>query len=192
MNSNYIELRNNRISLLPITAEHIQEMKLLSSDSDIWTWYTEDLTEPEALVRWMFTRLEETERGEKMTYSVVLNDTEQIIGSISYGHIDWAERGIEIGWTWLGAEFIGAGINKHMKFLMLQHVFESMGIVRLELRTDSTNIRSRRAMEKIGAQHDSTLRNHRRTRGGKRRDSVVYSIIKSEWSEVKDTIFNDF
>ncbi|MFK7952927.1 MAG: GNAT family N-acetyltransferase, partial [Ekhidna sp.] len=172
MNSFYTKLFNNKISLVPITEEHIEEMKSLSSNPDIWTWYTEDLTEPEALAGWMTKRLEETEKGEKMTYSVILNETSEIIGSTSYGHIDWTEKGIEIGWTWLGADYIGTGINKHMKFLMLQHAFEIMGIERLELRTDETNLRSRKAMEKIGAQYDGMLRNHRSTQGNRRRDTV--------------------
>lgn len=191
MDQFYKELSDNKISLLPITPGHIQEMKSLSSNPDIWTWYTEDLTDPEALAAWMAKRLEQTERGEQMTYSVILNETSQVIGSSSYGHIDWTEKGIEIGWTWLGSDFIGSGINKHMKFLMLQHAFESMEIERLELRTDETNLRSRKAMEKIGAQHDGTLRNHRSTRGGRRRNTVVYSILKSEWPEIRASIFKD-
>lgn len=188
----YKKLSNDLISLVPITKTHIEEMKKLSRDSDIWTWYTEDLSDPEDLALWMTKRLEQTNNGEMMTYAVVFNDTEEIIGATSYGHIDWEEKGIEIGWTWLGADFIGAGINKHMKFLMLKYAFENMEIERLELRTDATNIRSRKAMEKIGAQHDGTLRNHRKTRGDRRRDTVVYSIIKSEWSEIRTTIFGDF
>lgn len=167
-------------------------MRRLSSDSDVWKWYTEDLTHPDALENWMTKRLEETERGEKMTYSVQLNETGEIIGSSSYGHIDWTEGGIEIGWTWLGKKYIGSGINKHMKFLMLNHAFDTMQIERLELRTDELNIRSRKAMEKIGAKHDGTLRNHRSTQAGKRRNTVVYSIIKSEWPEVKSSIFKEF
>lgn len=188
----YITLADQKVSLIPITLEHIQEMRNLSSDSDIWTWYTEDLSEPDALEDWMTKRLQETEHGTKMTYTVQLKDTGEIIGATSYGNIDWAEHGIEIGWTWLGKKYIGAGINKHMKFLMLNHAFETMGIERLELRTDEENIRSRRAMEKIGAQYDGTLRNHRSTRGGRRRNTVVYSIIKGEWPEIKNTIFKDF
>lgn len=192
MKNFYVPLADRTITLLPITKEHIQEMRKLSSDTDVWTWYTEDLTNPDALENWMTKRLEETGRGEKMTYTVQLNDTNEIIGASSYGHIDWVEKGIEIGWTWLGKKYIGSGINKNMKHLMLQHAFENMGIERLELRTDEQNIRSRRAMEKIGAHHDGTLRNHRATQGGRRRNTVVYSIIKSEWPEIKASIFKEF
>ncbi|MEP1034493.1 GNAT family protein [Ekhidna sp.] len=188
----YVTLEDQKIELIPITSDHIKEMRNLSSDSDIWTWYTEDLTNPDALEKWMTQRHLETKKGAKMTYSVRLKSTNEIIGATSYGNIDWEEKGIEIGWTWLGRKHIGSGINKHMKFLMLRHAFETMDIERLELRTDEKNLRSRRAMEKIGATHDGTLRNHRSTQGGRRRNTVVYSILKSEWLEVKNTIFKVF
>ena len=188
----YVTLADELIELLPITPEHIKEMRRLSSDADVWTWYTEDLTQPDDLENWMTKRLEETRDGAKMTYAVRLKETGEIIGATSYGHIDWVEHGIEIGWTWLGKKYIGAGINKHMKFLMLRHAFETMNIERLELRTDEKNVRSRKAMEKIGAQHDGTLRNHRSTQGGRRRDTVVYSIIKSEWPDIRKSIFKEF
>lgn len=192
MNATYYQiLSDQKVTLLPITETHIEAMKKWSEDSDVWRWYTEDLTDPEALKIWMTGCLEESNRGAKMTYAVQLNETEEIIGATSYGHIDWEEKGIEIGWTWLAKPYIGKGINKHMKFLMLKHAFEQMGIERLELRTDEENVRSRKAMEKIGAQYDGTLRSHRRTQGNRRRNTVVYSIIKSEWGEIKSSIFSD-
>ncbi|MEQ9468792.1 MAG: GNAT family N-acetyltransferase [Ekhidna sp.] len=188
----YKALSDQRITLEPLTAEHIQDMRKLSGDTDIWTWYTEDLTDPDNLEKWMAMRLAESKLKEKMSYAVRLNETGETIGSSSYGHIDWVEKGIEIGWTWLGKRYIGTGINKHMKFLMLSHAFEKMGIERLELRTDEQNVRSRKAMEKIGARYDGTLRNHRSTQGNRRRNTVVYSIIRSEWPEIRSTIFKGF
>jgi len=192
MKKYYSELGNKKITLLPLTADHIQQMRKLSGAPDIWTWYTEDLTEPDALEKWMAKRLAESKLGDKMAYAVKLNETGEIIGSSSFGHIDWEEKRIEIGWTWLGKKFIGAGINKHMKYLMLAHAFDTMGVERLELRTDEQNARSRKAMEKIGAKHDGTLRNHRSTQGGRRRNTVVYSILKSEWPHIRTTIFKEF
>lgn len=179
------------IRLVPLTRNHVLEMRELSGDSDIWTWYTEDLTHPDDLERWMMNRLNASSAGNQMTYAVLLKATGNVIGSTSYGHLDWQEKGVEIGWTWLGKEFIGSGINKHMKFLMLNHAFETMEIERLELRTDARNSRSRRAMEKIGAKYDGVLRNHRTTQDG-RRDTVIYSIIRPEWAGIKETIFKEF
>ena len=188
----YISLSDQRILLEPLTEAHIEAMLPLSKDSDIWTWYTADLTKPQDLKSWMTSRLQESECGEKMSYAVILKETGQVIGSSSYGHIDWKEKCIEIGWTWLGKEYIGTGINKHMKYLMLSHAFERMEIERLELRTDEENTRSRKAMEKIGATFDGTLRNHRTTQGNRRRNTVIYSIIKSEWEPIKQSIFKGF
>ncbi|MEM0940272.1 MAG: GNAT family protein [Bacteroidota bacterium] len=188
----YVPLSDSKVELFPVSKYHIKKMRLLSSDSDIWTWYTADLSNPDDLENWMMNRLKESEQGDKMSYAILQKQSGSVIGSTSYGHIDWKEKCIEIGWTWLGKDYIGAGINRHMKFLMLRHAFEVMQIERLELRTDKENIRSRKAMEKIGAKYDGTLRNHRATQGNRRRDTVIYSIIKLEWDALRNTIFSEF
>ena len=188
----YVPLSDDRVLLEPLSDQYIEQMLSLSSDSDIWTWYTADLTDPRDLKSWMTNRLKETENEEKLSYAVLLKATKEVVGSTSYGHIDWKEKCIEIGWTWLGKEHIGSGLNKHMKFLMFRHAFETMGIERVELRTDEVNVRSRKAMEKVGATFDGTLRNHRTTQGGRRRNTVIYSILKSEWGHIRNNIFNEF
>ena len=187
----YKPLSDEKVSLEPLTSDHIESLKEVCGDPDIWRWFTVDLSPPEEMAKWMYQLLKESNDCKKMTFAVRLQETGKIIGSTSYGNIEWGEKNIEIGWTWLGRDYIGAGVNKHMKFLMLCHAFETMDIERLELRTDEINVRSRRAMEKIGAQHDGTLRNHRYTRGGRRRNTVVYGIIKSDWEGIKSTIFKD-
>jgi RimJ/RimL family protein N-acetyltransferase len=192
MEEYYQTLKNSKISLVPLTPEHIESLTKVCGHQDIWKWFTLDLSEPDRLKKWMYQLLDDSTKGNKMTFAVRLNDSNQIIGSTSYGNIEWKERNIEIGWTWIGKDFIGAGINKHMKFLMLNHAFEQMKVERLELRTDELNVRSRKAMEKIGAKHDASLRYHRQTRGGRRRTTVVYSIIRPEWSKIKNTIFKEF
>lgn len=177
---------------MPLTTVHVEQMRDLSSDSDVWRWYTEDLTDPDDLERWMTKILKQSETGSMMSFAVFSKDESRVIGSSSYGHIDWDESALEIGWTWLGKKYIGSGLNKDMKFLMLSHAFDSIGAERVELRTDEENARSRRAMEKIGAKHEGTMRNHRATQGGRRRNTVIYSIIKSEWPEIRNTIFKEY
>ena len=88
MKKHYKELGDELITLIPLTADHIQEMRKLSNDPEIWIWYTEDLTHPDALEKWMAKRLAESKLGDKMSYAVKLNKTGEIIGSSSYGHID--------------------------------------------------------------------------------------------------------
>ena len=192
MKQYYVPLEDDKIKLAPLTEDLVKQMRPLSADRDVWRWYTEDLTNPDDLERWMSACLKDSKSGAKMTYAVIDQETSKVIGASSYGHIDWTERCIEVGWTWLGKAHIGSGVNKHMKFLMLLHAFDTMEIERLELRTDEENVRARRAMEKIGAKHDGTLRNHRATQGGRRRNTVLYSIIKSEWPEIRSSIFKEF
>lgn len=192
MNEFYRTLSDDKVSLEPLTSDHIESLKEVCDDKEIWRWFTVDLSKPADMAGWMKRLLKDVEEGKKMTFAVRLLETGKVIGASTYGNIEWAEKNIEIGWTWLGGEFIGAGINKHMKFLMLSHAFDTMGIERLEFRTDELNVRSRRAMEKVGAKHDATLRSHRYTKGGRRRNSVIYSIIQEEWPEVKASIFKDF
>ena len=192
MHSHYLSLSDSLLQLEPLQKHHIQSMRLLSLDSSIWTWYTSDLTQPDALEEWMVERLEESNKGIHFSYAIILKDSQTVIGSTSYGHFDWVEHCVEVGWTWLGKKYIGAGINKRVKFLMLRHAFETMNTERLEMRTDEHNARSRKAMEKIGAKYDGVLRNHRATQGGRRRNTVLYSIIRSEWEEIKNTVFKGF
>ncbi len=191
MKDYYRTLSDDTVVLEPLTSDHIESLKKVCGDGEIWRWFTADLSQPDAMAKWMSQLLNESKEGKKMTFAVKLQETGQIIGSTSYGNIDWNEKNIEIGWTWIGGEFIGAGINKHMKFLMLSHAFDTMDVERLELRTDELNARSRRAMEKIGAKHDGTLRNHRYTQGGRRRNTVIYGIIRNDWEEIRNTIFKD-
>lgn len=191
MNTHYTKLSDAKITLEPLTKNHIEELKNICGNPEIWKFFSADLKEPADMEEWMLARLRESQAGRQMSLAVRLNQTDQVIGTSSYGRIDWKEKVIEIGWTWIGADFIGAGINKQMKFLMLRHAFETMGIERLELRTDENNLRSRRAMEKVGAQHDGTLRSDRYKPDGDRRDSVVYSILKSEWPDIKEAVFKE-
>ena len=188
----YYRLEDERIAIEPLTADHIQELTKLNGDPDIWKWFSEDLTEEETMVNWMRERLKESKAFTKMSYAIRNLENDEIAGTSSYGNIDWPQRVMEIGWTWIGTPFIGTGINKHMKYLMLSHAFDVIGLERVEIRTDEINLRSRRAIEKIGAQLDGILRNHRFTQGGRRRNTVVYSIVKSEWPDIRSTIFKEF
>ena len=191
MSDFYKDLRDSRVLLTPLTEEGITDLASINSDPGIWTWFSADLSEKETMKSWMRDRLRESQEGTKMSY--VVKDAEgNIAGTTSYGNIDWDQKNMEVGWTWLGKKYIGSGINKHMKFLMLSHAFETMGVERMEIRTDEINVRSRRAIEKIGAQLDGVFRCHRWAQGGRRRNTVIYAIVKDDWKEIKSTIFSEF
>ena len=192
MNLNYKQLTSAHVILEPFSPDHIDGLKLINKDQDIWKWFTAKLNDDETLESWMRQRHEETCRGQKMTYVVRTTVGMRIAGTTSYGKINMEERVLEIGWTWIGKAFMGSGLNKHMKFLMLTHAFEEMDMERVEFRTDEKNVRSRRAIEKTGATQEGILRSERYINNGRnRRNTVIYSIVREEWPGIKPTIFND-
>lgn len=109
----------------------------------------------------------------------------EVAGSTRFGDIQLANAGMEIGWTWLHPRYHGTGVNRRMKFLLLQHAFETMGMERVQLKTDILNLRSQRAIAGLGAVREGTLRAHMRRPDGTMRDTVMYSILRAEWPAVK-------
>jgi len=107
------------------------------------------------------------------------------VGSTRFGNIDRENRRVEIGWTWIGRRWQRTVVNTETKYLMLRHAFESLGCVRVELKTDILNQTSRRAILRLGAKEEGILRRHMITDSGRIRDTVYYSIIDVEWAEVK-------
>ncbi|CAM3573239.1 GNAT family N-acetyltransferase [Deinococcus frigens] len=109
----------------------------------------------------------------------------ELAGSTRYGDIRVAHAGLEIGWTWLHPRHMGTGINRRMKLLLLAHAFGELGMQRVQLKTDNLNIRSQRAIEKLGAVREGVLRRHQRRQDGTLRDTVMYSITADEWPEIR-------
>ena len=106
-------------------------------------------------------------------------------GSTRYGDIRTPHRGLEIGWTWLHPRWYGSGVNRRMKRLMLAHAFEDLGMLRVQIKTDGRNLRSQRAIEKLGAAREGVLRKHMVLPDGHVRDTVMYSITDTEWLGVR-------
>lgn len=124
-------------------------------------------------------------RPDQVPFAVIHRPTGRVAGSTSYMNIRPEHRGLEIGCTWIGREWRGTGVNTSMKRLMLTHAFESLGAIRVELRTDAINTRSRRAIEKLGAEQEALFRRHMVMADGRLRDSVVYAITNDRWPIVK-------
>jgi RimJ/RimL family protein N-acetyltransferase len=124
-------------------------------------------------------------RPDQVAFTVRHRPTDRIIGSTSYMSIRPAHRGLEIGCTWIGSDWRGTGVNTSMKRLMLTHAFETLGAIRVELRTDARNARSRRAIEKLGAEQEALFRRHMVMADGRYRDSVVYAITDDRWPQVR-------
>jgi RimJ/RimL family protein N-acetyltransferase len=112
----------------------------------------------------------------------------RVAGATRYLNIMPRDRGLEIGGTWYGVDFQRTAVNTECKYLLLRHAFESLGAIRVQLKTDLRNVRSQKAMERIGAKKEGILRNHMILPDGRYRDSVFYSILDSEWGEVKKNL----
>jgi RimJ/RimL family protein N-acetyltransferase len=131
------------------------------------------------------TALKEQERGISLPFAQVEPATRRAIGSTRYGNIDRTNHRVEIGWTWVGREWQRTAVNTEAKYLLLRHAFETLGCIRVELKTDSLNEKSRAAILRIGAREEGIFRNHMITASGRIRHSVYYSILDSEWPTVK-------
>ncbi|MFT6963842.1 MAG: RimJ/RimL family protein N-acetyltransferase [Flammeovirgaceae bacterium] len=132
--------------------------------------------------------------GEQIRYPFVVFDKKKnrIVGSSSFGNISNKNLRLEIGWTWLDKQVQGTGLNKNIKFLMLEYTFNELQFERVQFNIDSRNGQSRRAIEKIGAQLEGLLRSHTVMPDGFRRTTACYSILKSEWDGLRKTVFADF
>ncbi len=131
------------------------------------------------------TALSEQERGVSLPFAIVEKGTGRAIGSTRYGNIERGHHRVEIGWTWVAREWQRTAINTEAKYLLLRHAFESLGCMRVELKTDSLNEKSRAAILRIGGKEEGIFRNHMITASGRIRHTVYFSIIDSEWPAVK-------
>ena len=185
------QLETPRVLLRPMQPADLEIYKRLSGDPDIWKYFTKDLSDPKEMDLWVNEALTEQAQKKKMPFTVFDKDTKSICGSTSYGNFSFFDRRVEIGWTWLGKEFIGMGVNRHAKFALLSYAFEVMKMERVEIKTDFLNERAKSALLKIGMKPEGVLRSHMQMHSNRRRDTIYFSIIRSEWPERKENFFAD-
>jgi len=152
---------------------------------DIFRWIPYPMKTPEDFRNLITKILGEQERGESVAFATVEKNSGCTIGSTRFMNIDRANRRVEIGSTWIAPAWQRTAVNTEAKYLMLRHAFEVWKCIRVELKTDALNQKSRNAILRIGAKEEGTLRRHLVTWSGRVRDSVYFSILDSEWPEVK-------
>jgi RimJ/RimL family protein N-acetyltransferase len=179
-----VTLNGSRVSLVPLAAEHHDGLVSAVRDGELWNlWYT-SAPEPQDMATEIARRLALQESGSMIPFAV-LDATRKIVGMTTYMNIDSTSPRVEIGSTWYAKSAQRTGLNTEAKLLLLTHAFESLDCIAVEFRTHIMNQQSRRAIERLGAKLDGILRNHSFAGNGTLRDTVVYSIIASEWSTVK-------
>ena len=193
MNFEHIpQLQDARVLLRPFRQEDIPALAAIALDEEIWRYMPTRISNAQELKAWAQTVTEGYRLGSRYTFMIEDKATGQLAGSTSYGNISAPDKRLEIGWTWLSREYRGSGLNRHCKFLLLRYAFEELQMERVELKGDALNTRSRRAMLKIGATEEGTLRSHTLMHDGRRRDTVYYSILRTEWPHIRQTVFGDF
>jgi N-acetyltransferase len=182
-----LTLEGSVVRLEPIRREHAEIFWDIAKDNleDIFRWIPYSMKtreEFESLVKKAFS---EQERGESVVFATVDRTSVRVVGSTRFMNIDRINRRVEIGSTWIAPAWQRTAVNTEAKYLMLRHAFEAWGCVRVELKTDALNEKSRNAILRIGAKEEGTLRRHVLTWTGRIRDSVYFSILDDEWPAVK-------
>ena len=181
-----IVLEGKIARLVPMAEAHAHELAEVGLDPDIWRHMLYgNIDSEEKLQAFVLSLLAQQAKGEALPFTVIFKPTGKAIGCTRYMAIDIRNRGVEIGGTWYGAEYQRTGVNTECKYLLLRHAFEVWGCIRVQLKTDARNTRSQAAIERIGAVKEGVLRNHMIRPDGTVRDSVMYSIIDTEWPQVK-------
>ena len=180
-----LTLPGKEIELVSLQREHIQELDRLAKDSRIWEFYSINGSDSRKLTGSLETAIAEREQGTQYPFVIVHRQQHNIIGSTRYLDIQPAHRKLEIGWTWLHPDYWGTSVNLACKYALLTHCFETLQTVRVQLKTDENNIRSRKAIQKIGGQLEGIIRNDMIRDNGTRRNSAYFGIIAEDWAEVK-------
>ena len=181
-------LQTDRVILRPIVLEDYNAFKKLTSDESMWLYFTSDLSVPSELKKWVDQAVSDLDKGTRIAFTMMDKSSNKVVGSTSIGNISARDRRAEIGWTWLGKEYWGSGINDDAKHLLVNYVLETLDFERVEFKTDVLNMPARGALRRIGAVEEGILRSHTLMTHSRRRDTIYYSILKSEWDLVKSKI----
>lgn len=181
-----VVLEGEAVRLEPLSTEHVAGLALAGVDPGIWYYLPYgEVTTPERMGELVGYWLRQAQNGLELPFAVVLCGEGRPIGCTRFLEIDKANRKVEIGGTWYGTEFQRTRVNTECKYLLLRHAFETWGCVRVQFKTDGRNLRSQKAIERLGAVREGTLRKHMILPDGMVRDSVFYSVIDVEWPQVK-------
>lgn len=175
-------LETPRVRLIPIQKEHIvQLLPIALSEPELWKYTLDDLTSESKLKSYIEAALQQRHNEQGYTFIVFNKDTQEYVGSTRLYEIDLKNRNCAVGFTWYSRTAQGTGINKHCKYLLFELAFEGWHIERIQFRADRENQRSINAIKSLGCQEEGILRSERHKSNGERRDSIILSILKSEW-----------
>lgn len=180
-----VTLEGRHVRLVPMTPEHVPALWEAAQHPELWRLGMSRMESEDDMHRYVAAALQAQAAGTALPFVTTEAATGTVIGSTRFGNVDMAHRRVEIGWTWITPAWQRTAVNTEAKYLMLRHAFEPLGCVRVELKTDVLNDRSRNAMLRIGAREEGILRKHQITERGRIRDSIYFSVVDDEWPAVK-------
>lgn len=183
-------LENDHVRLAPVTEADREGLHAVAMDPDIWRYFVSAVATDEDFKLFFDTCLADQAAGRRVVFIVTDKPSGRIAGSMSYGNMAEPDARLEIGWSWLGRDFRGQGVNRWAKYLLLAHAFDDLGAERVEFKTDILNEQARQGLRNIGATEEGTLRSYNYMPTGRRRDAIYYSILRPEWPQVSAHLLN--
>lgn len=179
-----VTLTGRFVRLEPLTLAHGDALAAIAYEPSIWDWMPTRVLDRAGLDAWIGEAIAAQKAATALPFATVLLDGNRVVGSTRFLNISARDGRLEIGATWIGVPYQRSVVNTEAKLLMLRHAFETLGATRVELKTHSENVKSRRAIERIGAKFEGIHRKHMLHNDGSRRDTAWYSIVDDEWPEV--------
>lgn len=196
MNSEILQseiiLENENVLLLPFESKRNTELKEIIFDDEIWKYMGMYVRSDEDFENYITSTLQQKADGICYPFLIIDKATNKVAGSTRYGYLNHASQKCEIGWTWYGQAFQGTGLNQACKFELLNFGFEQIQFRRIQFSADLENIRSQKAIEKLGAVKEGIFRNNYVDSEGKSKDDIYFSIILEEWENTKRDCFEEF
>jgi RimJ/RimL family protein N-acetyltransferase len=183
-----VTLDGDRVRMEPMTIEHLDSLAMAGGFDELWRWTAVNASKSDDMKSYVEAALADAAKGVALPFVTIDKPSGRVIGSSRFGNIDPPNRKAEIGWTWITPAFQRSHVNSEAKLLMMTHAFEVWNCVRVELKTDVLNQKSRMAMLRIGATEEGVLRKNLLTQDGRFRDSVYYSVLDTEWPAVKERL----
>ena len=184
-----VTLENRWVRLEPLAPQHAEELYAIGQQADDWLWMPRPcFTSQDDTCHWISEALQQQDKGLQIPFAIRDLESGRLAGSSRYLNIRAKDRGLEIGWTWLGREFQRTQVNTAAKLLLLGHAFDTLDALRVELKTDARNQRSQAAIARLGAIREGVFRRHMIVQEGFVRDTVYFSITDLDWPAVQSRL----
>ncbi|MGM0878322.1 MAG: GNAT family N-acetyltransferase [Bacillota bacterium] len=182
------ELVGDSVRIVPMEKHHAQDLYEIGKEPSIWTHLPKTINTLGDMQSFVEEALEKKCLGEEFPFVILLRENNKVIGSTRFLGISHPNKNLEIGWTWLNPSVWRTNINTECKYLLLEYCFETLKLIRVQFKTDERNVRSQKAIERIGGVKEGILRNHMIRQDGSYRNSVFYSIIEQDWVNTKQKL----